>query len=167
MNDATRKQLANVEEYSVAVPSLKLVELDLVFSRPGPQLTGPQIASEIISEYIGQKPSEHFATLHLNARNEITHYRLVSVGTLVASLVHPREVYQPALLTNSASIVCGHNHPSGDVRPSQEDQAIFERLRLSGEILGIPILDFLIVSPRRNYYSFSERGQCGKSPGST
>jgi hypothetical protein len=91
---------------------------------------------------------EHFVALHLSARNEIIGYHVVSHGTLSASLVHPREVYKAALLSNSASIVVAHNHPSGGIQPSLEDIETTTQLIAAGKILGVEVLDHLIVTYR-------------------
>lgn len=91
---------------------------------------------------------EHFVALHLSARHEITGYHVVSHGTLSASLVHPREVYKAALLSNSASIVIAHNHPSGGLQPSPEDIETTRQLVAAGKILGVEVLDHLIVTYR-------------------
>jgi DNA repair protein RadC len=76
---------------------------------------------------------------------------------LTASLVHPREVFKGAILANAACIICAHNHPSGQVVPSAEDRAVLERLKSAAELLGIPLLDFLIVS-KDAYWASSEHG---------
>jgi DNA repair protein RadC len=80
---------------------------------------------------------------------------LVSQGTLTASLVHPREVFRPALRESAAALVLVHNHPSGDPTPSREDREITERLMRAGEILGIPVLDHVVVA-ERGYCSLRE-----------
>ncbi len=89
---------------------------------------------------------ENFVTLHLNARHEITGYHIVSQGTLSASLVHPREVFKAALLSNSHCIVIAHNHPSGGLKPSPEDIDTTKTLVAAGQILGVAVLDHLIVT---------------------
>ncbi len=81
---------------------------------------------------------------------------IAAVGHLTAALVHPREIYKGAILQNAAAIICGHNHPSGDLRPSPEDTAIQDRLRSAGQILGVELLDFLIVGSGE-YFAYSER----------
>ncbi|MFO0983235.1 MAG: JAB domain-containing protein [Planctomycetota bacterium] len=93
-----------------------------------------------------QKDREHFVVLHLDGRNRVISVETVSVGTLNAALVHPREVWKGAYLANANAIVCGHNHPSGDLTPSFEDAQLLERLKKAGELLGVAIVDFLIVS---------------------
>ena len=96
---------------------------------------------------------EHFLTLYLNARNVIIHQETVSIGSLNANIVHPREVFRPAIVRAAAALILVHNHPSGDVTPSQEDLKLTARLVEAGRLLGIEVLDHVIVSSR-NYMSF-------------
>jgi len=91
---------------------------------------------------------EHFVVLLLNARHELERRETVSIGSLNASIVHPREVFLPAILHSAASVVLVHNHPSGDPEPSEEDLSITRRLIEVGEIVGIGILDHVIVAAR-------------------
>ena len=94
--------------------------------------------------------------LLLNARHEVTCKETVSIGSLNASIVHPREVFKPAVLASAASIVLVHNHPSGDPEPSEEDVSITKRLVDAGELLGIGVLDHVIVA-ERGVVSFRSR----------
>jgi DNA repair protein RadC len=91
---------------------------------------------------------EHFVVLLLNARHEIQCRETVSIGSLNASIVHPREVFLPAIVHSAASVVLVHNHPSGDPEPSEEDLAITRRLVEVGELVGISVLDHVIVAAR-------------------
>lgn len=100
---------------------------------------------------------ERFYSLLLDGKNRLIREDLVSEGTLTASLVHPREVFGPAIREGAASLIVLHNHPSGDARPSAEDQEVTRRLKKTGEIVGIPLFDHLVVG-RASYYSFAEQG---------
>lgn len=91
---------------------------------------------------------EHFIVLLLNARHEVEGIETVSIGSLNASIVHPREVFLPAVQASAASLVLVHNHPSGDPEPSEEDLAITKRLVQAGELIGIGVLDHVIVASR-------------------
>jgi len=91
---------------------------------------------------------EHFVVLLLNARHEVQCRETVSIGSLNASIVHPREVFLPAILHSAASVVLVHNHPSGDPEPSEEDLSITRRLVQVGELVGIDVLDHVIVAER-------------------
>ena len=106
---------------------------------------------------IKDQPKEHFAVLYLNARNQLIHQEVVSVGSLSASIVHPREVFRPGIERGAASLVLGHNHPSGDVTPSREDLDLTRRLRDAGQLMGIEVLDHVIVA-EADYLSLKERG---------
>ena len=91
---------------------------------------------------------EHFVVLLLNARHELERRETVSIGSLNASIVHPREVFLPAIIHSAASVVLVHNHPSGDPEPSEEDLSITRRLLEVGELVGIGVLDHVIVAAR-------------------
>ena len=92
---------------------------------------------------------EHFVAIFLNARNQVIKIETISVGSLNASLVHPREVFAPAVGISAASVILGHNHPSGDVTPSREDIELTRRIVQAGEIMGIEVVDHLIVGSDR------------------
>lgn len=93
---------------------------------------------------------EHFVALYLNARNELIHREQISVGTVNASLVHPRDVFAPAIEHNATAIIVAHNHPSGNPEPSAADSEITKNLREAGELLGITIVRSLILT-EHNY----------------
>lgn len=92
---------------------------------------------------------EYFVALYLNARNQLIHKEIISIGTLNSSLVHPREVFKPAIDHLAAGIIISHNHPSGNLDASEEDLKMTDKLRQAGEILGVEILDSLIVVENR------------------
>ena len=100
---------------------------------------------------------EEFLVVPLGGKNQILGFHVVSVGTLTASLVHPREVYKIALLANAAAVIVVHNHPSGDPTPSAEDVAITRRLREAGQLLGVSLLDHVVIGDER-YISFADDG---------
>ena len=114
-----------------------------------------RVAKPIFAELDADK--EHFVLLALNNKNRINGYKLISTGTLTASLIRPGDVYRAALHLAAAAVVFVHNHPSGDPAPSQEDVEITRRLKECGEMLAIRVLDHVILGTDR-YYSFSDRG---------
>ncbi len=122
-----------------------------------PILDAPTRVAEQIPFSIKSAKKENFLAFYLNSRNQLIFSETVSIGTLSASLVHPREVFAPAIEHSSAALIVAHNHPSGDCSPSPEDKAATKRLKESGELLGIPLLDHLIVSSR-GFFSFRENG---------
>ena len=108
-------------------------------------------------KFLMSETKEMFLTLHLDGKNRIVAIDLVSIGSLNQSIVHPREVFKTALLSNAAALILVHQHPTGDPTPSSEDIAITRRLREAGEILGLKVLDHIIVGDGE-YISFVERG---------
>jgi DNA repair protein RadC len=100
---------------------------------------------------------EQFLVACLDAKHAIIGVNVVSIGSLTLSIVHPREVFKPAILLNSAAIICAHNHPSGDPAPSSEDRVLTARLRQAGDLIGITILDHLILGDDR-MFSFADQG---------
>lgn len=100
---------------------------------------------------------EHFIVLYLDTKNQEIKKQVVSIGTLNFSVVHPREVFEEAVRSLSASVIISHNHPSGSVEPSEEDLRLTKRLVEAGKILGIEVLDHVIIS-KEKYFSFKENG---------
>ena len=114
-------------------------------------------AHSVIQDYLADTDREHFVILMLDQKNQVIGINTVSVGSLTASVVHPREVYKPAILSNCAALILGHNHPSGDPQPSREDRAITTRLVEAGKLLGINVLDHVILGEGK-YFSFADEG---------
>lgn len=100
---------------------------------------------------------EHFVCLYLNTKNQVIHKQTIFIGSLNASIVHPREVYREALKRSAASIICLHNHPSGDPAPSREDIEVTKRLAECGKIIGVDLLDHLIIGENK-FVSLKEKG---------
>jgi DNA repair protein RadC len=105
------------------------------------------VAAEVRSQLKGRK-KEHFLVLSLDTRNRLINRKLVSIGSLDTSIVHPREVFKEAVSSCAASVIFVHNHPSGDPEPSKEDIELTKRLAKAGEIMGIDVLDHIIVCDR-------------------
>jgi len=117
----------------------------------------PQNIVKAIRASIKDKAKEHFKLILLNARNKILGISTISIGSLNASIVHPREVFKDAIVHNAYSVVLAHNHPSGDSEPSEDDLTITKRLKEAGKILGIEVIDHIIIS-KNGYFSFKDRG---------
>jgi DNA repair protein RadC len=126
------------------------------YLKPGTRFTTPSQVYETFS-FLMKETKEKFLTLHLDGKNRIICMDLVSIGSLNQSIVHPREVFKSACLSNAASLLLIHQHPTGDSSPSAEDIAITRRLKEAGEIMGIKVLDHIIVGDGE-YLSFVERG---------
>jgi DNA repair protein RadC len=105
------------------------------------------------------KEQEHFLVFTLNTAHEVINTHVISIGTVNKTVVHPREVFRPALKDNATAIIVAHNHPSGTLDPSDEDGLIYKRLQQAGELLGITVLDSLITGKNGGVYSFLEGGK--------
>lgn len=116
----------------------------------------PQSVVKAIRASIKDKAKEHFKLILLNPRNKIIGISTISIGTLNASLVHPREVFKDAIMHNAYSVVIAHNHPSGDSEPSEDDLMITKRLVEAGKILDIKVTDHIIIT-KNGYFSFKEK----------
>lgn len=123
-----------------------------------------RMASDVASLFrwlqdLGKIPREReaFVVVALNARHKPIAWHVVSIGTMLGTSVHPREVFRPMLVAGATAVVVAHNHPSGDPRPSAEDADVTTRLRDAGDLLGITVLDHVVVGDGR-HYSFAEGG---------
>lgn len=121
------------------------------------KIRSPQDAYELLSSFLGPVDREHFLLLCLDTKNQPTCIQTVHIGSLNSSIVHPREVFKSAILSNSASIIVGHNHPSNITTPSTEDVEVTQRLKEAGSILGIELIDHLILC-ENTFLSLKERG---------
>jgi len=120
------------------------------------QLLSPRDVFDALQDIRSSK-KEHFVALFLDTRNQQIEREVVSVGTLNASLVHPREVFEPAVRHLAAQVILAHNHPSGDLEPSDEDLTVNRRLVQAGQIIGIEVVDHIIVT-HEAFLSFKEKG---------
>ncbi len=120
-------------------------------------IRSPQDGANYVMEEMRFLSQEHFVCLYLNTKNQVLHKQTVFIGSLNASIVHPREVFKEALKRSAASLICIHNHPSGDPSPSREDIEVTKRLTECGKMLGIELLDHLIIGEQK-YVSLKEKG---------
>jgi len=135
---------AKAAQIKAALELSKRLEAD-VGENPNPILKSPEdVAAEVRGQLKG-KMKEHFWVLCLDTRNRLINSKLVSIGSLDTSIVHPREVFKEAVSSSAASVIFVHNHPSGDPEPSKEDVELTKRLVKAGEIIGIDVLDHIIV----------------------
>lgn len=140
----------------VNIVSLKLVRESSVLYKER-QIKSPEDAYRLLKPFLAEADREKFVVVCLDTKNQPTAINICHVGSLNASIVHPREVMKAAILSNSASIIVAHNHPSGHCEPSREDIEVTKRLVEAGRIIGIDVLDHLIVCPER-YLSLKEKG---------
>lgn len=132
---------------------------DAAKARPRLVLDSPRVAGEFFVSIQTDDGREHFRVAFLDARRCLIGWLTVSVGCLTASLVHPREVFGPALVAGAASIVVTHNHPSGDLEPSTEDLALTRRLAACGATLGVELCDHIITgNGQTRTVSLKEKG---------
>jgi DNA repair protein RadC len=127
---------------------------------PRPQVSNARDAAAIIAPLLLGKVVEHFGVLSLDTKRRVIGWDVVSVGTLDAALVHPREVFLTAVLHHASAVVVAHNHPSGDPTPSPEDIDTAHRLKACGELLGIDVLDALVIGDDGQFTSLRESGRC-------
>ena len=120
-------------------------------------VTAPAEAAAFFQKHISKSVQEQFVALFLNARNAPIGWREISRGSVSASIVHPRELFLPAIQLAASSLIVAHNHPSGDPSPSKDDLELTRRLVKAGEILGIEVLDHLVIV-EGNFLSLKERG---------
>lgn len=135
-------------------------ETTTVHESAGPYLSGrPLKSSDAVFElfrYLQQETKELMFSVHLDSKNQLLCVELVSVGSLNASTVHPREVFKSVLLSSAAGLIMIHNHPSGDPTPSREDHDITKRLKEASELLGIRLLDHIVIGETCS--SFADHG---------
>ena len=121
-----------------------------------PVITTPTETIPMLAD-IKDEQREYFVCLYLNARNQVIHKEVVSIGSLSASIVHPREVFRVGVAKCAASVILAHNHPSGDVSPSKDDIDLTHRLKEAGLIMGIEVLDHIIIATA-DFVSLKETG---------
>ena len=144
-----------------AATILAAVELGRRVAGADPQkkvkLSSPEACVSYLMPRMRYEQQEKFLVLLLDSKNQLLKCQQVSEGTLNASVVHPREVFAPAMLHRAACVLAAHNHPSGDPAPSIEDRKLTQALKATGTVMGIPLLDHIIIGDGR-YFSFRENG---------
>jgi DNA repair protein RadC len=151
MEDANGKpslqQLTALRGVKQATATKLIASLELAgrFNHSGKLVLDEDHVLELLAD-IRHKPQEHFVVLTLDGANRLIEKRIITIGTLNASLVHPREVFADAITDRAAAIIVAHNHPGGTLEPSGPDIVVTKRLRAAGELLGIRLLDHIIVT---------------------
>lgn len=132
------------------------LRIELVREAPAKkyQLLNPEDIYDLLYKEVAKLDREHFWVIPLTTKNQVIGINLVSMGSLTSSVVHPREVFKPAILANAARVILAHNHPSGDPMPSPDDIAITMRIRDAGNILNIEVVEHIILGDK-TYYSFA------------
>ena len=148
----------HIRPYRVPIYRVTLVR-ESRLPHPQPQIRSSREAAVLFRQYLGEVDREHFLVAMLDQKHKVIGINTVSMGSLTASVVHPREVMKPAILSNAAALLCCHNHPSGAPQPSQEDRALTKRLADAGQLLGIHVIDHIILGDgNETYYSFADEG---------
>lgn len=134
----------------IKVKSLEVREIEYNYETR-PKINGMDDVINTVKPLIADQNKEFFITLYLNTKNGILRQEVISIGSLNANIVHPREVFRTACLVSASSIIVAHNHPSGDPTPSSEDIELTKKLVESGKIIGITVIDHVIIGHDRNY----------------
>lgn len=159
LSELTIEDLKNTKGLGPAKAAQVVAVMEL-----GRRLFGDKLEAQILSPEDVWKQcadfrtskKEHFVAFYLNTRNVVIEREIISIGTLNASLVHPREVFEPAVRLHAAAIILAHNHPSGNTDPSPEDLEVTDRLARAGELLGIKVLDHIVIT-NKDWFSIIDR----------
>lgn len=156
--ELTIKDLTTIKGIGSAKGCLISASLEFARRRIKPEGIRVREAADVIPlvSHIMDRKQEHFICISLNGAHEVIATRIITIGLVNSSQVHPREVFCEPILDRACAIIIAHNHPSGDLTPSQEDKAVTKRLIEAGSILGIKVLDHIIFS-KRGFYSFKEK----------
>lgn len=132
---------------TAAVARLRLVSVEQTAPfASGERIQGAADALQAVKRYFLGKDREHVLVLHLDSAHRVLSSEVVSIGGLNSAFIRPRDIFKAAILANAAAIICAHNHPSGDLVPSDEDRRVYDALKEAGELLGTTLLDFLIIA---------------------
>ena len=154
------EELEQIEGMGPAKATLILAALEFARRRIRPEglkISFPPDILPLIRHFADRK-QEHFLCVSLNGANEVIQTRVVSVGLVNKTQVHPREVFADPITDRASAVIVAHNHPAGGKSPSQEDREVTQQLKSAGETLGIRLLDHIIFD-RKGYYSFLEKGE--------
>ena len=163
LKDATLEELTKIKGIgkAKAIQLLAAVELgrriNSLTNEERYAIRSPEDGANYVMDEMRFLNQEHFVCLYLNTKNQVIHKQTIFIGSLNASIVHPREVFREAFRRSAASIICLHNHPSGDPTPSREDIEVTRRLKECGRMIGIEILDHIIIGDKK-YVSLKEKG---------
>jgi DNA repair protein RadC len=149
-------KLKKTQAKRINIVSLKLIKESCLLYKER-SVRSPEDGYRLLKTFLEDKDREHFIVVSLDTKNQPVSINICHIGSLNASIVHPREVMKSAILSNAASILVGHNHPSGKVEPSREDIEVTRRLVEAGKVIGIDVIDHIIVGDE-NYTSLKEKG---------
>jgi DNA repair protein RadC len=141
----------------IKVKSIEVREIEYSYEKR-PKISSMDDVVKTVKPMIADSNKEFFMALYLNTKNGVLKQEIISIGSLNANVVHPREIFKTACMISAAYIIVAHNHPSGDPTPSREDIEITKKLYEAGKMMGIELLDHVILGYDRNY-GFKESGQ--------
>lgn len=163
LKDATLEELISIHGIGISKASQLMAAFELgrrmvrLEYQNRYSIRSPEDCAKYMMEEMRFLQQEHFVCLYLNTKNQVIHRQTIFIGSLNTSIVHPREVFTEAFRRAAASIICLHNHPSGDPTPSREDIAVTKRLVECGQIIGIEVLDHIIIGDHK-FVSLKEKG---------
>ncbi len=157
ISEITLKDLLEVKGLGKAKASqiISVIELTNRFNEDKPEILTPKKVWELCAD-IRESKKEHLVVFYIDTQNKLIERQIVSIGTLNTSLVHPREVFEPAVKLSAASVIVAHNHPSGKNEPSNEDREVTRRLKEAGNLMGIELVDHVIVT-KSGFMSFQQK----------
>jgi DNA repair protein RadC len=155
---ASMQEAAPQSALGIPIYRVTLVRESALAYHELPQMRSSKDVAQLLRAYLQGVDREYFVVLFVDQKNRLTGIHTVSMGSLTGSIVHPREVFKAAILAQAAAIICGHNHPSGDLQPSREDRAMTTRLYQAGKLLGIQVLDHIIIGSEGKHFSFADEG---------
>ncbi len=149
--------LVAIEGIGAAKATLIIAAFEFVRRRVKPKGIKISRPSDILPliQHFGDRSQEHFLCISLNGANEVLQVRVITIGLVNQSHVHPREVFADVIVERASAIIIAHNHPSGHVEPSCEDTEVTQRIKVAGDLLGIELLDHIVFT-QNDYYSFGE-----------
>ncbi|MBC1456626.1 RadC family protein [Listeria newyorkensis] len=163
MREATLQELTEINGIGLAKAAKVLAAIE-ISKRIGqqkvstcPVIRGPQDGADLVMQEMSMLSQEHFHCVFLSTRNRLVHRETIFIGSLNSSVVHPREIFKQAMKYSAASVMCFHNHPSGDASPSSQDITVTKRLKKAGDLLGIPLIDHIIIG-NNTFTSLKQEG---------
>lgn len=158
--DLTAGEIQEIDGIGPAKSTLIAAAFEFVRRRIRPEGVKIGRATDMLPllQHYADRKQEHFLTISLNGAHEVISTRVITIGLVDQSHVHPREVFADPIAERASALVIAHNHPSGQLEPSAEDLDVTQRIKVAGDILGIGLLDHIIFTPR-GYYSFAEHEQ--------
>lgn len=159
----TAENVLDIEGIGTAKAALIAAAFEFVRRRIKPEGLKIKFPSDVLPliRHYGDRKQEHFICVSINGANEVMNVRVITIGLINKSHVHPREVFADVIADRASALIIAHNHPAGDLAPSKEDKAVTAQIKEAGKLLGINLLDHIIFN-NKSYYSFVEHGALEK-----